>query len=68
MTYNPAYMQQSLVDTQETPGLYNTAMQGLSSYANNIMSALLGLFFGMLLVISGTIRGTEVKLCSAFLE
>ena len=39
MSYNPAYMQQSLMDTQEvsSPGLYNSAMQGLSSYANNIM-------------------------------
>jgi hypothetical protein len=30
-------MQQSLVESQETSQLYNTAMQGLSSYANNIM-------------------------------
>jgi hypothetical protein len=38
MSYSPAtYMQQSLVESQETSQLYNTAMQGLSSYANNIM-------------------------------
>ena len=38
MSYSPAtYMQQSLAETQETSQLYNSAMQGLSSYANNIM-------------------------------
>jgi hypothetical protein len=37
MSYSPAYMQQSLAETQETSQLYNTAMHGLSSYANNIM-------------------------------
>ena len=30
-------MQQSIMETQDTTQLYNSAMQGLSSYANNIM-------------------------------
>ena len=37
MPYTPSYMQQSIMENQETSHLYNSAMQGLSSYANNIM-------------------------------
>ena len=37
MPYSPAYMQQSIMENQETTQLYNSAMQGLSSYATNIM-------------------------------
>ena len=41
MSYSPAYMHgsvQSLVEPQESSSqLYSSAMQGLSSYANNIM-------------------------------
>ena len=40
MSYSPAYMHgsvQSLVEPQESSQLYSSAMQGLSSYANNIM-------------------------------
>lgn len=40
MSYSPAYMHgsvQSLVEPQDSSQLYSSAMQGLSSYANNIM-------------------------------